>query len=164
MTAQASKPAMTGGCQCGAVRYALAAKPSDASLCSCRMCQKAVGGPFMASAALPAKDFRWTRGSPGSFASSSILRREFCPACGTPLTYRALDSTTVGVTLGSLDDPGALNPTHHVGTESEVKWLGTIGSLRRHTTDEDLGPENVASIVSHQHPDHDTAHWPPRKP
>jgi hypothetical protein len=31
---------MTGGCQCGAVRYALMSEPTHASICHCRMCQK----------------------------------------------------------------------------------------------------------------------------
>jgi hypothetical protein len=39
---------LTGGCQCGAVRYALTAMPEGAHFCHCRMCQKAVGGPFAA--------------------------------------------------------------------------------------------------------------------
>ena len=38
------QPVATGGCQCGAVRYALYAMP-EGSVCHCRMCQKAVGGP-----------------------------------------------------------------------------------------------------------------------
>ena len=38
-------PVMTGGCQCGAVRYALNAQP-EGSFCHCRMCQRASGGPF----------------------------------------------------------------------------------------------------------------------
>jgi len=33
-----SKPAMTGGCQCGAVRYALMSEATHASICHCRMC------------------------------------------------------------------------------------------------------------------------------
>jgi hypothetical protein len=32
------KPAMTGGCQCGAVRYALYSAPTEPSICHCRMC------------------------------------------------------------------------------------------------------------------------------
>ena len=31
-------PALTGGCQCGAVRYALYAVPPEPSICHCRMC------------------------------------------------------------------------------------------------------------------------------
>ena len=55
----------TGGCQCGAVRYALLALPLEVSVCHCRMCQKASGGPIMAfcpraqgTAALDARDPR----------------------------------------------------------------------------------------------------------
>ena len=38
-------PALTGGCQCGAVRYALYAVPPEPSICHCRMCIPLVGGP-----------------------------------------------------------------------------------------------------------------------
>ena len=39
---------LTGGCQCGALRYHVAAGPAFASICHCRMCQRATGGPFAA--------------------------------------------------------------------------------------------------------------------
>ena len=42
----ASKPVLTGGCQCGAVRFAVSAPPTKISVCHCRMCQKASGAPF----------------------------------------------------------------------------------------------------------------------
>jgi hypothetical protein len=31
-------PVMTGGCQCGAVRYALMSDPTQASICHCLTC------------------------------------------------------------------------------------------------------------------------------
>ena len=37
---------ITGGCQCGAVRYALHEQPTDPHICHCRMCQKAFGSFF----------------------------------------------------------------------------------------------------------------------
>jgi hypothetical protein len=37
-------PALTGGCQCGAVRYALYAVPPEPSICHCRMCPSIVFG------------------------------------------------------------------------------------------------------------------------
>src|SRR5262245_14243337 len=80
----------TGGCQCGAVRYALSAEP-DSTVCHCRMCQKAVGGPFAALAKVRNEAFAWTRGQPGAFRSSSAAERHFCRDCGTPLTFRFLD-------------------------------------------------------------------------
>ncbi len=35
---------VTGGCQCGRVRYEVGIADDDAYLCHCRMCQKATGG------------------------------------------------------------------------------------------------------------------------
>ena len=34
---------MTGGCQCGRVRYAAEIDSDEAYLCHCRMCQRATG-------------------------------------------------------------------------------------------------------------------------
>jgi len=92
MTEAEREAVLTGGCQCGAVRYALYTRPEGTHLCHCRMCQKAVGGPFAALAPVRLKDFAWTRGKPGVFQSSSIALREFCPSCGTPLTFRYAES------------------------------------------------------------------------
>ena len=87
--AEQLEPVLTRGCQCGAVRYALYAMPERAGICHCRMCQKAVGGPFTAWANVATQDFAWTRGAPGTFRSSSVAEREFLPqlrhAAGLPL-------------------------------------------------------------------------------
>jgi hypothetical protein len=61
--ASATKPVLTGGCQCGAIRFALSAAPVKISICHCRMCQKASGAPFASFADIPHEDFSWTRGS-----------------------------------------------------------------------------------------------------
>ena len=65
-------PVLTGGCQCGAIRFALKAPPVKVSVCHCRMCQKASGAPFASFADIEKDDFAWTRGKPASFRSSSI--------------------------------------------------------------------------------------------
>ena len=44
---------ITGGCQCGAVRYALHAVPTNPHICHCRMCQKAFGSFFAPLARVP---------------------------------------------------------------------------------------------------------------
>ena len=77
---------LTGGCQCGAVRYRLDAAPTGTHICHCRMCQKASGGPFMAS--VLTSSFVVTRGALSIFKSSDIAERGFCAACGTPLQSR----------------------------------------------------------------------------
>ena len=40
-------PLYSGGCQCGAVRFRVEGALGDASVCHCRMCQKANGSFYM---------------------------------------------------------------------------------------------------------------------
>ena len=154
MTA-ATKPVLTGGCQCGAVRFAVYAGPVKIGLCHCRMCQKATAAPFASFADIPNANFAWTRGKPSSFKSSSIAERDFCAACGTPLSYRAIGGDTIELTTGSFDRPDLLVPTYASGTEAHLAWVGRIRDLPGKSTIEGFGAEKLHSIVSHQHPDHD---------
>lgn len=162
MTERAREPVLTGGCQCGAVRYALYAMPEGTHICHCRMCQKAVGGPFVALAPVGLADFAWTRGEPGAYRSSTLAVREFCARCGTPLTFRYLDGDQTDVTVGSLDRPGEAPPAVQYGIESRVPWVRHIDEWPARTTEADMSAEQTARIVSFQHPDHDTpADWTP---
>jgi hypothetical protein len=155
-------PVHTGGCQCGALRYALYAAPERVHLCHCRMCQKAVGGPFAALAPVRRRDFAWTRGRPASFASSSIARRDFCPRCGTPLSFFYAESEWIAPTIGSFDRPQDVPPERHFGVEGRLAWLAGVDALPGETTDASMPAERQARIVGYQHPDHDTPDgWTP---
>jgi hypothetical protein len=125
---------VTGGCQCGAVRYALHMPPERTHYCHCRMCQRAVGNVFAALAGCRKQQFEWTQGTPGFFASSSMARRGFCPNCGTPLSFAYEDSKWIYLTVGSLDDPSQAIPTIHYGIESQVHWLRIEDALPREET------------------------------
>ena len=119
------KPVLTGGCQCGAVRFAVYAGPVKIGLCHCRMCQKAVGGPFISLADVKHEDFAWTRGKPAAFRSSSIAERDFCAACGTPLSYRAIGGDMIEITTGSFDRPDLwFRP---MPREPRLIWPGSAG-------------------------------------
>lgn len=162
--AKARKPVLSGGCQCGAVRYALYAKPERSHVCHCRMCQKAVGGPFAALTGARPADFAWTRGKPAAFASSNLATRDFCAACGTPLTFRYRHKDWINVTIGSLDDPAKAPPARQYGVEGRVSWLTHVGMLAGSTTESDMPADALARRVSFQHPDHDTpTGWAPPK-
>ena len=143
-------PTMTGGCQCGAVRYALFEAPAS-TVCHCRMCQKAVGGPFAALCKVSNACFAWTLGEAASFQSSSVAERHFCAACGTPLTFRFLDGDSIEVTTGSLDDPASVPPTVNFGTESRLPWIDLLTPGRL----PDAPTAATRVVVSYQHPDHD---------
>ena len=156
---------LTGGCQCGAVRYALLQQPDNPHICHCRMCQKAFGSYFAPLAGVPVKAFEITRGELSTFQSSDPTERGFCKNCGTPLTIHDVASPRIAIALGSLDEPEKVEPKKEYGIESKLSWFGKLAGLPGDKTTEQDNPEFTAKIAAsnHQHPDHDTAVWPPPK-
>lgn len=117
---------LTGGCQCGRVRYAATIENDDAYLCHCRMCQRATGGFAAAFVQVPIAAIAWER-EPDWYQSSPIAHRPFCQTCGTPLGFAFLDDDgNMDLTVGSFDDPSAFVPVIHAGAESlHEAWLDT---------------------------------------
>jgi len=150
----------TGGCQCGAVRYRVAGPVRHASICNCRMCQKALGNltaPFVSFQA----PVEWTRGRPTLFRSSMRVQRGFCNQCGTPLTYQRGDMP-ISLTVGSLDRPNVVVPTVELARDNRHPVIGHIDELREESqgaTDEER--DILAILRSYQHPDQDTEAWTP---
>jgi hypothetical protein len=151
--------ALTGGCQCGALRFAITGALGRASICHCRMCQKAFGNAFAPLVTAPG--FAWTRGAPKYFRSSNKVKRGFCGDCGTPLTYEP-DGLSPEIAICALDDPAAVPPIIQVGVESRLSWFANLHQLpTRSTADEAKVAPFYNGIVSYQHPDRDTAAWEP---
>ncbi len=155
-----SETAHTGGCQCGAVRYRISGKLGGAGICHCRMCQKASGNAALPLVSAPVSKLAWTRGKPSEFRTTPVTSRGFCSACGTPLYMREDGDVNYEITIGSLDNPAACPPTHAVGIESKLPWFDGLDALPGHSTNDDRPPDDLAKLVSHQHPDHDTDKWP----
>lgn len=157
MSATEASETLTGGCQCGAVRFATKLV-GRGSICHCRMCQKAFGsffGPLVTS-----HDGHWTRGELKWFQSSDAARRAFCGECGTPLAYE----TKFGLELaiGTFDEPEKVPPEIQVNLSDRVPYFAGLSTLPvRETTDE--WRDFMSGIHSNQHPDHDTESWPPRE-
>lgn len=153
--------AITGGCQCGAIRYALHQKPSNVHICHCRMCQKAVGGPFAVICPVLKPAFRLTRGQPSYFMSSDVGRRRFCQACGTPLTFDYPDGDDIGVLVGTLDHPDQAPPENQYGNESRLSWYAHLQSVPGTARTYEKNPTMRRKIgqSNHQNPDHDTDVW-----
>jgi hypothetical protein len=143
-------PLMTGGCQCGAVRYAVYSEPVSPSICHCRMCQRAMGGPFLASAGVRHADFAWTRGAPKTYASSSKGHRDFCADCGTQLAFRTPGGDSVDITIATLDDPTKVKPVRQIGVESLLPWVHELRSLPAKTTEQNAGSAFLKDLVSYQ--------------
>lgn len=142
-----------GGCQCGAVRYALRIdKLEKPHVCHCRMCQKATGGLFAALAGCTKSQVEWTNGEPAFFASSNLATRGFCKACGTPLsfTYNAPE-TRFYVTIGSLDDPEQAAIEIQYGLESKLGWVRFCEDVPGEVTaNDEAGRQFFAGMASNQ--------------
>ena len=154
----------TGGCQCGAIRFRVASL-DRASVCHCRMCQKATGG--IAGVFVTVAAFEVTRGALKHFRSSNKVRRGFCGACGTPLTFE-IDSTQTGgggidISISAFDRAAEIAPVIQMASDARLPWVDSLPDLPERSPAETAGiAARYAGIVSHQHPDHDTETWPPR--
>lgn len=148
----------TGGCQCGAVRFSCGSL-GRASICHCRMCQKAFGGYF--GPLVTGRGVVWTRGAPAYFQSSNKVRRGFCRDCGTPLTFEPAGGA-VDLAIGAFDHPKELIPVIQLASDMQLPSFDSLHALPTVTVAGDAAfAAHCAGIVSHQHPDHDTDHWPP---
>ncbi len=118
---------MTGGCQCGRVRYRATVDPAQAIACHCKMCRKATGGAWTAYINVPLRDMAWER-EPDWYQSSAVAHRAFCSLCGTPLGFAFLNGENLDLTIGSFDDPLSFRPTMNYASESMLAaWLNLEG-------------------------------------
>lgn len=157
-----NKPVYTGGCQCGAVRFHVEGALGDASICHCRMCQKAFGAFYAPLVSVHPATLHWTRGEPKRFRSSNHVLRGFCAECGTPLTFEAPDG--VALAIGAFDAPDDIAPAFQWRIEAKLPYVDGLSGLAGDVTGVDMASaQYLAEVESFQHPDHDTDQWPPEK-
>ena len=135
-TSAAAMPTpITGGCACGAVRYALASPPFDAGWCHCRICQRVSGAPAMVFASVPDGHLEFVAGAESvqRFQSTGFGHRLFCGECGTPLVMKVdHQPETVDFAVATLDDPDSVAPGFHIFRASRIRWFETADELPRH--------------------------------
>ena len=117
----------TGGCACGAIRYACSAEPMMSLNCHCRDCQRATGSAYNTVVGVPAAKVQFTQGSPQYYETSgergTSVRHGFCPTCGSPLV--ALPSAypaMMSLHASSLDDPSWVRPAVDIWTSRAQPW------------------------------------------
>jgi hypothetical protein len=115
-----------GGCQCGAIRYEIAAEPMIAGQCQCLDCQHETGAGHTSFIVFPAEAVKLT-GAPRFYEvkaeSGNTMRRGFCPTCGSPVvgaTTGLPDAMTISA--GSLDDPSVFKPAFVCYTSRGHAW------------------------------------------
>lgn len=118
---------LTGGCQCGAVRYTISAEPLAMLRCHCTSCQKQSASAFGLSVFVPVTGFA-VAGPLKHFEqraeSGRRMRYHFCAECGTRIHHTAEpDPQYVSVKGGTLDPGHGLEPVADVWTRSKLPWV-----------------------------------------
>ncbi len=117
---------IAGRCLCGAVRFQFDQRPIAARACWCRDCQYLSSGNASVNAIFRTESLRVT-GNTSEYVSTAdsgnVMRRRFCPKCGTPLFSEALSRPDlVVVRAGTLDDPEIGRPASFIWTASAPSW------------------------------------------
>ena len=128
--------ALTGGCQCGAVRFAVSDLPHYLHACHCTTCRRISGSATM-SLTVPASSLRIEgEAHVVAYVSSDWAARSFCGRCGTGLWQRL----TVGdspadyfLSAGTLDDPSGLALTQEIYVDRKPDGYAFAGDHPRLT-------------------------------
>ena len=125
---------VTGGCQCGAVRYECTEGPIMAGHCQCTNCQKFSGAGHASNMMLSKAAFTVT-GDVTCYEypadSGNTMQRFFCPKCGSPV-YGGSSGNPDGVMVraGGLDDPGIFEAKFCLFTDSAQPWDHIDAAIR----------------------------------
>ncbi|APO79757.1 GFA family glutathione-dependent formaldehyde-activating protein (plasmid) [Rhizobium etli 8C-3] len=131
---------LTGGCQCGRVRYELAGPPLVLYVCHCRECRKQSASAFGISAFFRSVDLRLLDGEIRSWSRSTksgwTIVSFFCPNCGTRLWDGDKDrEDDVCIKGGSLDEPLDLTDAVHIWASQTLPGVIIPEHARRHPKD-----------------------------
>jgi hypothetical protein len=144
MAMELSQPAAAsaqGGCLCGAIRYRISGRPQFSVVCHCATCRRATATPTVAWLTVTRSQLVLLSGEPTSYRSSAGVRRGFCAACGSALTYETTASpATIDITTVSLDDPTLFPPTREVWLDHRLPWQTVDAALAHYPQDSGFDP------------------------
>jgi hypothetical protein len=118
-------PSLTGGCNCGAVRYELSKPPAAANYCHCKRCQRRSGTAASANAFAPRADLRILSGEGSLRAWKPEGGREklFCGECGSAVfAGNPFEDDPIGIRLGTFDEDPGVRPSKRQFTAYAAPW------------------------------------------
>lgn len=116
----------TGGCLCGASRFAFEGAPRFAIQCYCRDCQHVSGGGHLPQLAVATDAFS-SSGPIKTYSQISdagnTLYFSFCETCGSPLTKATSKMPEMTfVYPGAMDAPPDVSFENHVFEDRKQPW------------------------------------------
>lgn len=131
-------PPMTqtkGHCLCGQISFSYTGDPKWVLHCHCETCRRATSSPMATWISVPDENFAYTSGTPSQYSSSPEVIREFCPNCGTPMSFRTQKMPgEIHLYAVSLEDPNSVSPSCHVFEAEKLGWFDVHDDLPRYAT------------------------------
>ena len=130
----------TGGCLCGAVRYAVSGPLKQVVGCHCTMCRRQTGH-YLAFTAAWLEDFSLSeQGGLKWHYSSARSRRGFCGTCGSVLFFATDGDKKISITAGSLDGATGLETAAHIYVADKGDYYALDETIPRHDAAGDRVP------------------------
>jgi aromatic ring-cleaving dioxygenase len=120
---------LSGGCDCGTVRYRMETAPLFVHCCHCRWCQRETGASFALNAMIEADRVTLLGAEPEIVdtpsASGKGQKIARCPKCRVAVwsNYSGAGPAVRFVRVGTLDEPDRLPPDIHIFTASKQPWV-----------------------------------------
>jgi hypothetical protein len=128
---------LTGGCQCGAVRYEISGAPLKLYVCHCRECRRQSSSAFGISVIVRSADLRLVTGTLKRWSratdSGGTLHCFFCGECGARVWHGdPASEATVSIKGGSLDDGVDLSGAVHIWTSRKLAGVVIPANARQY--------------------------------
>ena len=129
MTSEALRT-LTGGCLCGAVRYAVADDFRYAMNCHCSNCRRTTGSAFKPIAGIQREKLQLTAGADHLLIHGGEVEHDaHCATCGSLLYSVVRNGAYVHVPMGTLRDNPTIRPTMHIFVGSKAPWFEITDDL-----------------------------------
>jgi hypothetical protein len=103
--------------------------PQRNAVCHCTFCQRRTGSAFGVNIYFGKDDFELVRGHLAAYEhrsdeSGGWLRMEFCPKCGTTVSWTLeVNPALRGIAAGTFDDTSWVAIERHGWTRSKQHWV-----------------------------------------
>lgn len=126
---------VSGGCHCGAIRFAAEIDPERVVICHCTDCQALSGTSFRLVAFTEEDAFHLERGEPKEYVKTAASGRRraqgFCANCGSAIYATSVGDgpKAYGLRAGVLDQRHELVPKRQLWRRSAAPWLDAIDEV-----------------------------------
>ena len=131
---------ITGGCECGAVKYNVDGELADYSHCHCSICRRLHGAAFVTWGGVSRDEFKYMSGEENlkRYAFTENSDSIFCDICGSRLLvdYKP-DADVLYITLGTVEGDVKCPPGSHQFVGSKAPWFEITDDLPQYETESD---------------------------